>query len=432
MSLTTLYVDFNSYFASVEQQLRPELRGRAVAVAPVNSDAGCCIAVSYEGKRKGVKTGMRVREARELCPEIEIVDSTPGAYVRMHHRLLAAIETCLPIEAVCSIDEVSCRLGWGQKEPAQAAALAKQVKTAIRERVGEFVTCSIGIAPNRFLAKVATDMMKPDGLVLIGREELPNRLYELALRDLPGIGHNMETRLNTKGVFTVQDLCARSEAEMERLWESVVGRRWWRWLRGEDFDDGPTKKRSIGHQHVLAPDKRDEVNARAIGQRLLLKAAARMRGLGYLARRMSVGVSLEPARGWGAQSGPGASGGVGGSGGGWGRGSRWHATVSLGHGCQDSMRMLEEFVRLWAQRPPGRVKLVDVTFGELIAEGAATPSLFEPERKRVKLSKAMDAINTKFGKHAVYTGGIHGVRDTARGGIAFRSIPDLDVVDGVE
>lgn len=419
MSLTTLYVDFNSYFASVEQQLRPELRGREIAVAPVTGDSGCCIAVSVQAKKFGVKTGMRVREARERCPGIVIVDSRPGEYVRMHHRALSAIETCLPIEAVCSIDEVSCRLGRGQTDETAAVALAGSVKRALRERIGDVLTCSIGLAPNRFLAKVATDMMKPDGLVVIRREELPGRLFGLALRDLPGVGPNMEKRLHAQGVFSVEELCGKSEAEMERIWESVVGRRWWRWLRGEDFDDGPVKKRSIGHQHVLPPDKRDETSARAIGQRLVLKAAARMRDLGYWAGRMSVGVSLEPPPGVRGESG-------------WSRKMRWHAGVKLEHGCQDSLRLIEEFGRLWAQRPPGRVRLVDVTFGELIAEASATPPLFGEERRRVELSRAMDAINAKFGKNAVYTGGVHEVKGSAKGGIAFRSIPDLDVVDGVE
>jgi DNA polymerase-4 len=477
MGLTTLYVDFNSYFASAEQQLTPRLRGRPIVVAPVTSDSGCCIAVSVQAKKVGIKTGMRVFEARRLCPEVEVVDSRPGEYVKMHHRLLEAIETCLPIEAVCSIDEVSCKLGAGQREEAQATALAQRVKAAVRQRVGEVMTCSIGLAPNRFLAKIATDMHKPDGLVVIREAELPRCLFGLELRDLPGVGPNMEKRLRAGGVNSVEELCARSENQMEQLWESVVGRRWYRWLRGEDFDEGPPKKRSIGHQHVLAPEKRDEAQARAIAQRLLLKAAARMRSLGYWAGRVTVGVSLEPvgwSRGRGAAAaGNGGGGGGGGGGGekgggegkfnvgtfirdggrhaetaktenappvsggvsiGWGGARResWHATAPLPHGCQDSLRLLEEFARLWSQRPAGRVRLVDVTFSELIKESDVTPPLFEAERKRVQLSKAMDEINSRYGRHAVYTGGVHEVRDQARGGIAFRSIPDLDFSDSVE
>lgn len=460
--LTTLFVDFNSYFASVEQHLRPELRGRPIAVAAVTSDSGCCIAASYEAKKFGVKTGTRVYEAKRLCPEIEIVDAQHRVYVEYHHRLVAAVDSVLPVQAVHSIDEMSCRLGRGQKEPEQATGLALAVKRAIGERVGDSLRCSIGVAPNRFLAKVATDMQKPDGLVVIQKHELPQRLYGLKLDDLPGIGKKMLVRLNRERVWTIEDLCARSERELEGAWESVVGRRWYQWLRGEDLEEFPTRKRSIGHQHVLSPHRRDDESARAIAIRLLHKAAARMREMGYLAGRLTLSVRYEKPKAGSSRSGaapesllvdpsarsrratteppPGAARGS--SGGlfvgvpdeepGWKR-SHWHASIGLQGGRQDTLEFVGLLNQLWAQRPrtAARAQLVDVTFSELIAEDQATVPLFAGERQRGELAKAMDRINQKYGKNTVYSGAIHDVKVSARGGIAFGTIPDLGTADGL-
>lgn len=420
MSLRSLFIDFNSYFASCEQHLREELRNKPIAVAPVTSSSGCCIAVSRQAKKWGVKTGMRVYEAQALCPTIEIVDARPSEYVRLHHKLIEAIDTCIPIDGIHSIDEMSCRLAPNERDPDAAAALATRIKGALRERVGEIMTCSIGIAPNRFLAKVGTDMMKPDGLVIMQKHELPQRLYTLDLIDLPGIGPRMNKRIRSRGIHTIEQMCELSEAQMVSLWESVLGTYWYLWLRGEVTHEEPTRKRSIGHQHVLPPKLRSEDQARAVAMRLLHKAAARMRQMGYAAGRLTLSLSLEPAPG---ETGPGA--------GGW-RSAGWHASAALPAGCRDTSQCAEVLSRMWSARPLGRPKQVGVTLSELAADACVTAPLFAEERKSEELCRAVDAINLRFGRNAVYSGAVHEVRDSARGGIAFNFVPDLDVVDGVK
>ena len=189
--LTTLFIDLNAYFASVEQQLRPELRNRPVAVLPVMADTTCCIAASYEAKRFGIKTGAMVSKAKQLCPELALVEARPQIYTKFHHRIMAAVETCIPVRSIHSIDEFSCRLAPNEREAEQAVALALRIKDAIQTTIGPCIRCSIGLAPNRFLAKVGTDMQKPDGLVVIERRDLPDKLHGLELIDLPGIGPRM-------------------------------------------------------------------------------------------------------------------------------------------------------------------------------------------------------------------------------------------------
>lgn len=222
MPLRALYVDFNSYFASVEQQRHSELRGRPVAVLPVIADTTCCIAASYESRKFGIKTGTLVREAKRLCPGIQLVEAQPAVYVDYHHRLVEAIESCLPVEKVLSIDEMYCELPERERERDRAAALARKIKRTISEKVGAELRCSIGIAPNVFLAKTATELQKPDGLTVIEEKDLPDRLFGLELRDLCGIGASMEKRLNTLGIRSVEALCKAGKSVLRQAWGALA------------------------------------------------------------------------------------------------------------------------------------------------------------------------------------------------------------------
>jgi DNA polymerase IV len=134
--LNVLYVDMNSYFASVEQQLRPELRGRPVAVVPVEADTTSCIAASYEAKAFGVRTGTRVGDAKAMCPGLVLVMARTDEYIKMHHAMQTAIDSVLPVAMVHSIDEVSCRLLGTQRQPDVALRLAQAVKQATARRCG--------------------------------------------------------------------------------------------------------------------------------------------------------------------------------------------------------------------------------------------------------------------------------------------------------
>jgi DNA polymerase-4 len=292
MPLRSLFLDLNSYFASCEQLLHPELRGKPVAVVPMLADTTCCLAASYEAKAVGVKTGTRVGDARRMCPGIVLVTGRHEDYIRIHHEIIAAVDTVIPVHKVCSVDEMECRLLGKEREPERAIEIAKCVKAAIRVRVAGgaagVLTCSIGLAPNRVLAKVASDMQKPDGLVVLREEELPHRLASLTLRDMPGIGPKMEIRLKDRGVRTMADLIDRSAEELINIFGSVHGDYWWHWLRGFDNEPRETGTHSVGHQHVLPPKHRNLADARAILIRLLHKAAARMRAKGMVSPTVSV------------------------------------------------------------------------------------------------------------------------------------------------
>lgn len=407
MGSSYLFLDMNSYFASVEQQLRPELRGKPVAVVPMLAETTCCIAASYEAKHFGVKTGTQVRDARLLCPKLEIVEARPKEYIRIHHQILQAIDTVLPIEAVLSIDEMVCRLMGREKEPVEALRLGKQVKEVIYRQVGTQMRCSVGLGPNRFLAKVAAEMHKPDGLTLLQLSDLPHRLYSLQLRDLPGIGPSMEQRLFKHGVTTVQQLYQLSLLQIAQVWGSRVhGFAWWHRLRGADLPEMPTQRRSLSHSHVLPPVFRNEAGARAVLSRLVHRAAARLRHEGYWTSSIALFARFLDGR----------------------EKRKWNVYSRI-QPSQDTLTLLRVALKLWAQKPEGVPFKVGVALGSLIPDSQLSWPLFEPDQKLVHLAQAMDKANRKYGSQALYFAGMHRTEQSAVTRIAFNRIPDLDLPD---
>ena len=419
--LNWIFVDLNSFFASCEQEDRPELRHRPVAVVPMEAETTCCIAASYEAKAFGVKTGTLVSEARRMCPGIQFVEARHELYVEFHHRIVAAVESCLPVTAVLSIDEMACRLMGRERELLEAMRLAERVKQAIREKAGSTLRCSVGLAQNRWLAKIASDMEKPDGLVALTPEILRETLAGLELRDLPGIGARTEKRLHTQGVSSMAELLTKSCEQMHELWGSVWGDRLWYWLRGEDFDFGEIEhSKSLGHQHVLGPEMRSVEKAWAVALKLLHKAAMRMRKEGLWASRLSVSVGFvgkAPVRSVSA-FGPGRS-------------ASWHREAVIAE-CQDNAMLIDVMRKLWEGRPRGRQHeqpfFVSVTLGGLVSDAEHSLTLFDGEdqsEQRRELSRAMDALNRKYGMSTLAPATMMAALKAAPTRIAFASIPEM-------
>ena len=411
--LRWLYVDFNSYFASVEQQLRPELRGKPIAVVPVDTDATCAIAASYEAKAFGIKTGTPIWEAKKVCPGIICVLAQHERYVEYHHRILDEIDHHIPVTAVCSIDEVACRLMDNETSVERSTEIGRSIKRGLAKNVGEYVKCSIGIAPNRYLAKIATDMQKPDGMTVLQPHDLPERLFALKLRDLVGIGHNMERRLAMAGIPDMCTLLALDAKRMRKVWGGVLGERLWHQLRGVELPDEETSRRTVGHSHVMAPELRDPVKAKYVARRLTLKAASRLRRMEYYAGAFSLSARLE--------NGPRLEGGI-------------HC-----YRAQDSMTFLHLLDKLWGalmrEAHGARIKKVSITLHELVPASGVQPELFDmlpdvdmrQRDKAEKLSRALDKINHRFGRDSVLVGMLPSQGRSFSGTkIAFTRIPDVE------
>jgi DNA polymerase-4 len=427
LPLTALFVDCDSYFASVEQHLDPRLRGRPVGVAPVMAESSCCIAASYEAKAHGVKTGTRIGEARRLCPGIAIVESKPEQYVRYHHQVVAAVEDCIHVEAVLSIDEMWAWLPYNLREPETVREIALKIKTTVAREVSPVIKVSIGVGPNRYLAKTASKMRKPDGLFFIHAQDLPGILHGLELRDLNGIARSMEARLHAVGIHTVRQLCAAPKPLLRRAWGGVTGERFWHLIRGEEIPDLVSARKSIGHSHVLPPEQRTPGQAWPILCKLLHKACERLRSHGLLTGALHLHL-------------------------GYLRGGSWNPEIRTPE-TDATVRLMRLLGHLWRERPDPQCPLIQVgvTLTRLVERGNFTPQLFpeviaesmdsivrdnvaappaaapDDSEKHHRLDTTLDRLRAKYGRDVVYLGSVQDARRHAPMRISFTHIPELSL-----
>lgn len=411
-----LLLDLNSYFASCEQQERPELRGKPIAVVPMPTDGTCAIAASYEAKRYGIKTGTKIYDAKQMCPDLICVLARHDLYVHYHHKVLEEFALHTPINKVWSIDEMNSRLVPSKRSASEAVALAMRIKAGIRKNVGEAIKCSIGIATNSFLSKTASDLQKPDGLIVLEGKDLPGRLLDLELNDLCGIGFNMEARLNRAGIWTMKQLWDLPPKHLRAIWGSVEGEKFWYRLHGYDIPDPIEGDKSvIGHSRVLDTDSRKPDTAGDIARRLTVKACQRLRRHNLYAQSFSLSVRLSDGR-------------------------RWGADRQL-HPASDTLTFIRLTHELWremtARMMPREIKKVSISLHGLRTEAETTGDLFTTatpsprgrhEQLRANaLSSAMDKIARAYGPHALHFGNqpktVAGFVGTK---IAFARVPDIE------
>jgi len=342
-----------------------------------------------------------------MCPGLVLVQARHGVYVEYHHRLVDTIESVIHVDRVMSIDEVACSLTGSMRQRDRAVALAHDVKRTIAEQVGAYLKCSIGIAPNDYLAKTATDMQKPDGLVVIEEEDLPQVLYDLELRDLVGIGKRMYERLYRNGIYTVEMLCTATKDQLRTAWGSVEGERMWQKLRGQNVPHIETRTSSISHQHVLEPALRSIPGSNGVMHRLLQKAAMRLRSYGLVTGNLYAGIRYRD-------------------------GSRWKCDHDITP-TADIIQLTNALSHLLVSRPdasatdhPVPMK-VTVAFTKLYFADATPQALFEntgPAREA--LNAGLDKLNVKYGKNTIYMGTSWNAKHSAPMRIAFHHIPDLE------
>jgi DNA polymerase-4 len=287
-----LFIDFDSFYASVEQQDNHEYRGKPIIVVPVVSDYTCAIAASYQAKRLGVKTGTRVKTAKEKIPGLFVCGARPKRYVEVHNQIVEILSQHFKKIQVLSIDEMACEID--EDDDFDCEMIAALLKLDFQEKLGEHITCSIGVAKNVFLSKVAADMDKPNGFTALG-QKAQEQLETLGLTDLPGIAEKMEARLNKSRIRTIEDLFNTEELKLKKAWGSIIGARWFHMIRGSlqcdyGLSDNEIPK-SFGHTHVLPPDKRDDAGSFEVFEALLFKGLERLNKHRIGAKRVSIYLS---------------------------------------------------------------------------------------------------------------------------------------------
>ncbi|MDA9865189.1 type VI secretion protein ImpB [bacterium] len=416
-----LYLDFDSFFASAEQHFNPALRGRPVGVVPLDSPHTSCIAVSREAKQRGIKTGAKIADAKQVLPDMIFVVARPDAYVRLHNRILEVIETILPIAQVRSIDEVVCHLL--PSEARQGRALAQRIKSELAKHFSDGLTCSIGMAPTELLAKVAAEMDKPNGLVLLRTSDLPARLRDLPLRDLPGISVGMEDRLERAGITDFSALWQTAPKQARAIWRSVEGERFWQELHGIHADRQETQKRMFGHSRVLLREWQTPDRVRSCAQQLILSAGRRLRRTEYKATKLTLGFKGARYRDRSAKRKDV---------------QRWNWEADCLPACDDRtfLRLLGKGLDSAERKRGFRPAAVSIILHGLVCEGEMTGDLFgdhvdnqdKSERDTwEKVSNMVDKLRSKHGSKAISLGAHEDVRGGYLGAkIAFGRIPEKE------
>ena len=249
-----MHIDLNSCFATVEQQARPMLRGKPIAIVNRRTEHTAIITASYEAKKLGVKVGMKLKEARLLCPDIIALESDPSKYKFVYHKLLDIMREYSAHVTMKSIDEGIIDFHNTSADIAgrDLVEVGLEIKQRLKDEIGVWMRCNIGIATNRFLAKTAAGLHKPDGLDVLTSQNIKQTLGELKLTDLTGIASRNQQRLNSVGIYTpLQFLDADVITLHKIVFKSVVGEWWYKRLRGWEVDDVETKMGRVGRQYVL-------------------------------------------------------------------------------------------------------------------------------------------------------------------------------------
>lgn len=382
-----LYIDMNSFFASVEQQLDPRLRGRPVAITAVDAHSGACVAASYEAKAYGVRTGTRVQDARRLCPQIIFLPSRHRLYVRFNLAVADVLDRHAELTHIRSVDEFQLALSGEARTLEGAAELVARLKAAVAAEVGECLRFSAGIGPNHLLAKIAGKLQKPNGFRWLSPDNLPAAIAHLALDDLPGISTAMKQRLYRAGVYDVETLCRLDPRHARLIWRSVEGERFVRLLQGMDIPLTANVRGGFGNSKVLAPEFRAPRQAYRVGRWLVETATARLRREGFVAARFSLSIgSVE--------------------GGGWSRAMSCAPS-------QDTalfLRLHRALWRaLWRAGPPALVATVGVHLGNVTRLADRSGDLFAPiapaDRTRgERVAVAVDHVNRRFGPGTITYG----------------------------
>lgn len=388
-TIERLYLDFDGFFASVMQQAYPELRGKPVGIIPFELkghqlNSTVVIACSKEAKARGCSNVMRVPEALSICPELKLVTQRPDLFRRAHNALLAEISCAIPIETIKSIDELCCVLD--AKDARHPEALAKTIKKRIAENIGPHITCSIGFAANRLLAKQACKIDKPNGVTIWRPQHMPTPLLKVPLSDVSGIGSKLEARLQRAKIFTMEDLLNTQPKQLRQLWGNVNGERMWYALNGYEIYAMPTSRGMFGHGRVLPPKHRTVDSARTYSRLLLTKAARRMRRDKYYAGKLWLWLGIKDGT--------------------------WFGEQGL-HSANDDHACLSALNALWARvrnecRPNIQIVRIGVTLADIKPASTRQLDFFvndDQERQGwEKLTSAIDFLNHKFGKRMVTIG----------------------------
>lgn len=399
---TIMHIDLNSCFASVEQQANPFLRGKPVAVAAYDTPNGCIVAASIEAKKSGIKVGVRVKDGKLLCPQLIVLTPDSNKYREVHLKLKRLLSDYTPKVIPKSIDEFVLDLTGCPILKNGVHEVGREIKQRIREEVGDYLTVSIGIGPNRFLAKTASNLHKPDGLDEINEANFMSIYTSLILTDLTGIDRQNAIRLNNVGIYTVVDFFNADIRQLRSAFRSILGYYWFLRLRGWEIDDVDWRTKSFGHSYSLPKFFTKIEELAPILSKLVEKVGFRMRQSDYQAQGVHLAVLYKDHE-------------------------YFHQGVSLDQplfSSQDIYRVAYRLLRHSPYRLP--VRNLAVSCFDLTSRDSIQLELFHDSLRKESLAKAIDTINERWGNFVLTPAIMANTEDYVHDRIGFGNVRGLN------
>lgn len=397
-----MHIDFNSCFATIEQQANPFLRGKALVVAAYDSPRGCILAPSIEAKKYGVKTGMRVSDGKLLCPSLIVMTSDPDKYRFVHLKLRKIISSYTLNFSAKSIDEfvLSFKSISSHRSQDGMYEIGKEIKQRIRDEIGEWMSVSIGIATNRFLAKTAASLHKPDGLDEINKSNFLQIYEKLALTDLCGIKKRNTLRLSTMNIFTVREFYEAPIWKLKAAFLGISGYYWHQRLRGLEIDNIEFGRRTFGNSYSLPKPLLPE-ETKAILMKLIEKTAFRLRRGGFKTKGVHLALIFRDRR-------------------------FWHKGISINHSLFDSREIYKELEKVLDSCPINTpVGNLAISCFNLVSDKTSQLEFFTDIPKLENLSVALDSIKNRWGGFAITSARMHNTGKFAPDRIAFGGVREL-------
>ena len=398
-----LHMDLNSCFASIEQQANPFLRGKPIAVASYPTPGGCILAASIEAKKMGIKTGMRVFEGKKINPGLVVLKPDPWKYRNVHLLLRKLVSEYTNDFSPKSIDEFVLNLkDYPALKNNSIEAVGREIKMRIKKEIGDWLTVSVGISTNRYLAKIAAGLKKPDGLEEINKDNFFEIYSKLKLTDLTGIKTRNAIRLNGMGIYSVLDFYQSPVWKLRAAFHSITGLYWHMRLSGFEVDDTPSKRGSFGNSVAIGKNLSKLEELTPILARLTEKMSVRLRGSGYGAKGVHLAIVYKD-------------------------GTWWHRGRQMDRSCFDSRDFYKAAFKLLVEASILKPVLnIAVSCFSLEKDKFLQLEFFNDKPKQKRLVEAEDLINDRWGGFSVGSARSFGGADTVLDRIAFGGVKELE------
>lgn len=376
---STLYVDMNSFFASVEQFYNPDLRGRPVAVSTAPSGGGSIVAASIEAKRMGIKTGTKVSEAHSLCPGVVVVHDSPNSYRKIHREIMAILHATPCYVRAKSIDEAYLKVPSYLQTPDGVEKLIKTIKTDLHGLYGDSILCSVGVSSNIWLSKMASNSQKPDGKVVLTQDDLEEFYKSLCLTDLTGVNFRMARRLYDLGIQTPHDLYLASWRFLHKT-IGINGGKWYLRLRGFEVDEDEVKaSKSVSHQITTMPNPPTQiVEMTTYTNKIAVNLGKRLRSKNLAATGIAIYVRFNNGSWW----------------------ANGFKKVSVFRSDHEIIKLAQMLLKKLHSLPDS-VRKISISLFDLREDVQVAMDFDNHSPRHLAISRATDMINARFGPNTI-------------------------------